>query len=79
MIPNVLSHVLSVNPNIMSGSICFTGTRIPVKILLDNIHDGVSIMEFMAAYPDLTSEQIQAVLDWQDSESRRALGLDVAS
>ena len=78
MIPHQLKGVLSQNPNIMSGSICFTGTRIPVKILLDNIHDGVSIIEFMDAYPDLAIEQIQAVLDWQDSESRKALGLDVA-
>ena len=78
MIPHQLKGVLSQNPNIMSGSICFTGTRIPVKILLDNIHVGVSIIEFMDAYPDLAIEQIQAVLDWQDSESRKALGLDVA-
>ncbi|HLO98143.1 MAG TPA: DUF433 domain-containing protein [Fimbriimonas sp.] len=79
MIPRELIGVLSQNPNIMSGSICFTGTRIPVKILLDNHREGVSIVEFMDAYPDILPEQIQAVLDWQDRQSKAALGIDVAS
>jgi uncharacterized protein (DUF433 family) len=79
MIPEELKGILSQNPNIMSGSICFIGTRIPVKILLDNHREGVSILEFMDAYPDLASEQIQAVLDWQDHQTRLVLGLDVAS
>lgn len=79
MIPTELSGVLSQNPNIMSGSICFTGTRIPVKILLDNHREGVPILEFMDAYPDITSEQIQAVLDWQDKQTRIVLGLEAAS
>ena len=79
MIPSELKGVLSQNPNIMSGSICFIGTRIPVKILLDNTLDGVPILEFMDAYPDITSEQIQAVLRWQNDQTRKALGLEAAS
>ena len=79
MIPHELVGVLSQNPNIMSGSICFVGTRIPVKILLDNHREGVSIVEFMDAYPDISSEQIQAVLDWQDRQAIIVLGLEVAS
>jgi uncharacterized protein (DUF433 family) len=79
MIPRELAGVLTQNPNIMSGSICFAGTRIPVKILLDNHREGVSIVEFMDAYPDVSSEQIQAVLDWQDRQTKTVLGIDVAS
>lgn len=79
MIPQELVGVLSQNPNIMSGSICFVGTRIPVKILLDNHREGVSIVEFMDAYPDISSDQIQAVLDWQDRQAKIVLGLEVAS
>ena len=78
MIPDELTGVLSQNPNIMSGSICFVGTRIPVKILLDNHRQGVPMQEFMDDYPDLSVEQIQAVLDWQDKQTRAALGLEVA-
>ncbi len=79
MIPDELKGVLSQNPNIMSGSICFVGTRIPVKILLDNHREGVPIVEFMDAYPDISSDQIQAVLDWQDKQSKVVLGIEVAS
>ncbi|MBI1331346.1 MAG: DUF433 domain-containing protein [Armatimonadetes bacterium] len=79
MIPEELKGVLSQNPNIMSGSICFVGTRIPVKVLLDNYVEGVPLAEFMDAYPDVTLEQIQAVLRWQDRQTRAALGLDQAS
>jgi uncharacterized protein (DUF433 family) len=79
MIPDELKGVLSQNPDIMSGSICFVGTRIPVKMLLDNHREGVSIIEFMDAYPDISSEQIQAVLNWQDHQTKVILGLEVAS
>ncbi|MBS1729084.1 MAG: DUF433 domain-containing protein [Armatimonadetes bacterium] len=73
MIPEELKGVLSQNPNIMSGSICFVGTRIPVKVLLDNYVEGVPLAEFMDAYPDITSEQIQAVIAYRDRPAIEAL------
>jgi uncharacterized protein (DUF433 family) len=63
----------------MSGAICFTGTRIPVQILLDNHRAGVSLNDFLEAYPDLTREQVQTVLDWEDRQARRMLGLEHAA
>jgi uncharacterized protein (DUF433 family) len=78
-VPKELEGILSINPNIMGGAICFTGTRIPVKILLDNHRSSISVEEFLDAYPDLTREQVQAVIDWEDGQARRLLGLDLAS
>jgi uncharacterized protein (DUF433 family) len=78
-IPTELRHVLSIDPEVMSGAICFIGTRIPVQILLDNHRASVPLDEFLDAYPDLTKEQVQAVIDWEDGQARRLLGLDLAS
>lgn len=68
-IPKELEGVLSINPQIMSGSICFTGTRIPVQILPDNHRASVPLEEFLDAYPDLSREEVEAVLDWEGRQS----------
>ena len=74
-IPKELPGVLAQNPRVMSGAVCFAGTRIPVQILLDNLRAGVSIDEFLDAYPDLTREQIHTVIYWEDRQARPGLGL----
>ncbi|RYG35952.1 DUF433 domain-containing protein [bacterium] len=78
MIPEELRNVLSQNKEVMSGAICFTGTRIPVSILLDNLREGVSLSEFFDAYPDVTEDQVQALIDWEDRQVRQLLGLAYA-
>ncbi len=77
-IPDELNHILSIDPEIMGGCMCFTGTRIPVDILLDNHRASVPLAEFLDAYPDLSLEQLQAVIDWEDKKAREALGLEIA-
>ena len=47
-------------------------------ILLDNLRAGVPLNEFVEDYPDLTREQIQKVMDWEDRTAREALGLEFA-
>lgn len=77
-IPSELRGVLGMDPEVMGGAICFVGTRIPVTILLDNLRAGVPMAEIRDAYPDLTPEQIQAVVDFEDGQARRAMGLALA-
>jgi uncharacterized protein (DUF433 family) len=76
-IPSELENILSSNPNVMGGDICFTGTRIPVVMLLDNVAAGTSWDEFYDAYPDLTPEMIQPVLEWENEQARKAMGLEL--
>ncbi len=46
----------------MSGAVCFRGTRIPVYIFIDHLkYDEQE--EFLEGYPDVTKEQVTAVLD----------------
>jgi uncharacterized protein (DUF433 family) len=78
MIPKQLEHVLSHSPDIMSGAICFVGTRVPVQALLDTLDDGDNVSDFLQGFPDVTAQQAQAVLRWEQSQARQALELEPA-
>ena len=54
---------ISVDKEIMSGAPVFTGTRVPVSALLDNLEVGVSIDEFLDNFPTVTREQAVQVLE----------------
>jgi uncharacterized protein (DUF433 family) len=54
-----------VNPEIMSGTPCFRGTRVPFKNLIDYLEGGHSLDEFLRQFPTVTSEMaIQALKDF---------------
>ncbi|AIE85098.1 DUF433 domain-containing protein [Fimbriimonas ginsengisoli] len=76
-IPRELQNILSSDPDVMGGAICFTDTRIPVDILLDNVAAGTDWDEFYDAYPDLTPEMVKPVLQWENRQARRAMGLEL--
>ena len=54
---------ISVDREIMSGVPVFTGTRVPVSALLDNLEVGVSLDEFLENFPTVKREQAVSVLD----------------
>ena len=58
-----MMNPISVNPNIMSGTPCFAGTRVPVKGLFDWLEDNYTIDDFLENFPSVTREQVQAVLE----------------
>jgi uncharacterized protein (DUF433 family) len=51
----------------MHGTPCFTGTRVPLTIFLDNMADGMSLEDFSRNYPSITREQIRAVIEWENA------------
>jgi uncharacterized protein (DUF433 family) len=57
-----LMQRIAVDPQICGGKACIRGTRIPVSLVVDNVAEGVSEDEFLAAYPQLTHEDVQAAL-----------------
>ena len=63
-VPPELRGVLSIDPEVMGGDVCFIGTRIPVVMLLDNVATGVSMEEFYESYPSLTPCMVSSVLGW---------------
>lgn len=51
------------DPDKVSGSWVFRGTRVPVKALFENLESGASIDDFVSWFPGVTREMAQAVLD----------------
>jgi uncharacterized protein (DUF433 family) len=51
------------DPGKVSGAWVFKGTRVPVKALFENLEDGASVDDFLAWFPGVTREQIEAVLE----------------
>jgi uncharacterized protein (DUF433 family) len=60
------AHVISRDPEIMSGTPVFSGTRVPIKTLFDNIGAGLSGNDFLQDFPSVTREQMKQVLDMAD-------------
>ena len=67
LIPNAENPLIWINPERMSGSPCFYGTRLPVSSLFENLEDGVSIDEWLDGFPSATREQAIAVLEYARS------------
>ena len=53
---------VTVNPNQMGGVPCIRGLRIPVATVVGSVADGMSEAEILAAYPDLTADDIHEAL-----------------
>jgi uncharacterized protein (DUF433 family) len=63
-----LEPVITINPDVMSGTPCFRGTRVPFKNLIDYIEGGHSLGEFLRQFPSVTNEMaVQALEEAKDS------------
>jgi uncharacterized protein (DUF433 family) len=54
--------VVSIDPEIMSGTPVFRGTRVPVQTLIDYIEGGDTIDDFLEGFPTVSREQAVAFL-----------------
>ena len=52
------------DPEILRGKPRIKGTRVPVGLVLGYLAAGKSAAEIVGEFPDLTSEQIAACLDY---------------
>ena len=50
-------------PGKLSGAWVFSGTRVPVTALFENLKDGASVEQFIEWFPGVDSWKAQAVLD----------------
>jgi uncharacterized protein (DUF433 family) len=55
--------VVNVDPEIMSGTPVFTGTRVPLYNLFDYLEEGDSLDKFLASFPSVKREQAIAALE----------------
>jgi uncharacterized protein (DUF433 family) len=60
--------VILSNPEIMDGTPCFRGTRVPFKNLIDYLEGGQSLGEFLRQFPTVTREMaVEALEEAKDS------------
>ena len=51
------------DPQRLGGVWLFRGTRVPLGALFENLHDDVSLSEFVEFFPGVTTEQACLVLE----------------
>jgi len=62
-------RLITVDPEILSGTPVFAGTRVPVKTMFDHIEAGDSLEVFLDDFPSVSRDLAIAVLE----EARAAL------
>jgi uncharacterized protein (DUF433 family) len=60
---NAASRAILVDADVLSGTPCFAGTRVPVRTLLDYLRGGDRVDDFLLDFPTVTRAQVDAVLD----------------
>lgn len=64
--------IVVVDPEIMSGTPCFAGTRVPARTLIDYLETGDSLDDFLEDFPTVSRDQAVAFLE---EASERMLAL----
>ena len=57
------SQVVHSDPEILSGTPVFVGTRVPLQSLFDYLEGGDTLDEFLLQFPSVRREQAIAALD----------------
>lgn len=56
------------DPEVMNGTPCFRGTRVPFKNLMDYLEGGHPLSEFLRQFPTVTHEMaVQALEEAKES------------
>ena len=53
---------ITVDPEVCHGKACFTGTRVMVSTVLDNLAAGLDVDDIVASYPSVSREAVRAAL-----------------
>jgi uncharacterized protein (DUF433 family) len=64
LLPDEKNPLIWINPERVSGAPCFYKTRLPIESLFTNLEGGVSLDEWVDAFPPVTKEQAVAVLEY---------------
>ena len=64
---------IKTDPEIMHGTPCFVGTRVPVSVVLDNLAAGESRERILANYPSLKPEHILAAIAYAADLARERI------
>jgi uncharacterized protein (DUF433 family) len=68
----IKSLPITLDPDRVSGTPVFTGTRVPVDALITNLEAGLTLDEFLHNFPSVTREQAVQVLEFSKSALERS-------
>ncbi len=54
---------VSTHPRVLNGDLVFSGTRVPVKNLIDHLEAGNSLDDFLEGFPGVSREQAIGFLE----------------
>ncbi len=54
---------IEINPNKVSGTPVFAGTRVPIQNLFDYVEGGETLEDFLEGFPPVTRERAISVLE----------------
>jgi uncharacterized protein (DUF433 family) len=60
---NALAGVVTIDKEIMHGTLCFAQTRVPVQTLIDFLETGETIDDFLAVYPTIPRRHVFSFLE----------------
>jgi uncharacterized protein (DUF433 family) len=58
-----LAEAVQCSSEVMSGTLVFKGTRVPIQTLIDHLEAGDSLDVFLSDFPSVTREQAVEVLE----------------
>ncbi|HEX8457548.1 MAG TPA: DUF433 domain-containing protein [Pyrinomonadaceae bacterium] len=61
-------QIITISPDVLSGTPVFAGTRVPVQTLLDYLKGGDSIDDFLEGFPTVTREQVITFLEEAEAQ-----------
>ena len=63
------------DPEIHHGEPCIAGTRIPVRMIVGSLADGLTVEQIVAEYPQLTPEDVLVALAYAAEHQESLLPL----
>jgi uncharacterized protein (DUF433 family) len=62
----MIHQIITISPDIQSGTPVFTGTRVPIKNLFDYLKGGDTINEFLDDFPSVKREQVVQLITFSE-------------
>lgn len=59
----MIADIITISPDVQSGTPVFASTRVPIKNLFDYLRGGDTIEEFLHDFPSVKREQVEGLLE----------------
>jgi uncharacterized protein (DUF433 family) len=60
------------NPEICGGGYTFRETRVPARVLLENLRDGATLYDFLKWFPGVSEKDARHVSEWIEKSLQEA-------